>query len=187
MEGKGIHRNRELLLRLKGRNFLDVRVPERGFDRDSVSGGAVALAIGLVVEGVETLFISVRSIDLQKQAEAFVLDATEVFPMLPYPGGAEMGWESLSDIASSVAGKIIEGIGILVSPYDVSSADNSCIDMAYEVEEGLVFHLSDGGKLVIEASDMPLWLELGYGTGAILESAIGKKRGYGVFAEKPVV
>mgnify|MGYP001582525310 CR=1 FL=1 len=157
-------RNRELLLRLKGRSLVDVLGPEQGSDYDSVSGRAVAIAIGLVVEGIETLFISVRSIELQKQVEAFVLDTTEVCPILASPGGPEIGWESLRDIASSIAGKSIEGIGIFVSQYDGWDADNTCVGLEYEVEDGLVFHLSDESLLVIEASNMPLWLELWYGT-----------------------
>jgi len=52
---------------------------------------------------------------------------------------------------------------MLVSGLDVSSADNTVVDVEYEVEDGLVLHLSDENKLVIQASDVPLWLELWYG------------------------
>jgi len=171
------HRDQELLLRLKGRSLVDVLAPAQGYAHDSVSGRAVAIAIGLVVEGIETLFISVRSIELQKQVEAFVLDTTEVCPILSSPGGPEIGWESLRDIASSVAGKSIEGIGIFVSQYDGWDAENTCVGVEYEVEDGLVFQLSDESQLVIEASNMPLWLELWYGTKPISENAIRKKGG----------
>ena len=81
--------------------------------------------------------------------------------------------------------KSIEGIGIFVSQYDGWDADNTCVGLEYEVEDGLVFHLSDESQLVIEASNMPLWLELWYGTKPISENAIRKKRAHVVFEEKP--
>jgi len=152
--------SRELLLRFKGRRVVDLLGPEQRYDCTLTPKRILSTAFGLVVEDVSPVFLSLHSLDLQKQVEAYVLEAQEEYTIRPYPGGPLIRWESLRDIASSVAGKRIEGVGILVSELKVWNADKTYVDAEYDIEDGLVLHLSDTRKLVIEASEIPLWLEL---------------------------
>ena len=66
------HSSRELLLRLRGRTLVDVLGPERRYDHALTPRQILATAFGLVIEGVSTVFISLRSVDLQKQVEAYI-------------------------------------------------------------------------------------------------------------------
>jgi len=157
---------------LLGQKILAVDVPE-----GDVSSGSLSMRnisnVRLTCEDDKFTFFSVRSIDLVKGVEVFLVEIATFLDLRRYPGGPPITWHPIAALAEELRGCTIENFRLLKAVWKVVAGnsvegtyygkhplfltyDLSDDATTFHVEDGIILFFSSGSALTLCATgDLP--------------------------------
>ena len=139
-----------VLKTLLGREILDLIGPSKSTKWNKAARSVELLALGLVAESKQRVFISLESRELPDGTDAFVLQASGKYEIRNYPRGPVADWDSISHMVPNFTNSRVNSLSIYASAYGSETY----------VEDTVEINLAKGWTLSLSASDTPLWIKL---------------------------